>query len=62
MTKAHSNLYIMAVNFDRVKHKELVEWIKKQADLDDRSVSSFCIAAIKEYRKQREAANGQKEN
>jgi hypothetical protein len=51
-------LYVMSINFDSIKHKDLVEWIKAQAEENDRSISSFCIAALKEYRKQREKQNG----
>jgi len=58
MTK--DNFYVMAVNFDREKHKDLVEWLKKQAEENDRSLSSFCISIFKEYRKQKEDENGNK--
>ena len=46
--------YVMSINFDKEKHKDLIEWIKLEADKEDRSISSFCITMFKEYKKQRE--------
>jgi hypothetical protein len=46
--------YVMSINFDKDKHKELIEWIKKEAEEEDRSISSLCITALKFFRKQRE--------
>ena len=53
-------LYVMTINFDNLKHKDLIEWLKIQAEENDRSVSSFCISIFKEYKKQKEASNGDK--
>jgi len=53
-------LYVMTVNFDNQKHKGLIEWLKEQADEEDRSLSSFCISIFKEYKKQKEIQNGSK--
>jgi len=46
--------YVMSINFDKEKHKDLIEWIKLEADKEDRSISSFCITMFKEYKKQKE--------
>jgi hypothetical protein len=54
--------FVMAVNFFKDRHADLIEWIKKEAAKEDRSLSSFCINALKEYRRQKEETNAKKEN
>jgi hypothetical protein len=46
--------YFIALNLLKERHSELIEWIKEEAKKEGRSLSSFCINAVKEYRKQKE--------
>ena len=52
------NLYVMSINFDKVKHKDLIEWLKIHAEENERSLSSLCVSILKEYRKRQEAQDG----
>lgn len=54
-----SNLYIISLNLVKDKHKDLIEWIKKEAQEEERSISAFCINILKEYKKQKEKMNDQ---
>ena len=51
-----SNLYIVSVNLDRAKHKDLIEWMKQDVIEEDRTISTLFITALKEYRKRKELA------
>ena len=47
--------YFISINLLRDKHKELIAWIKEQADEQESSISSFCINLMKkEYRRSHE--------
>lgn len=48
--KSKNSLYFIQLNLQKEKHKELIEWIKKQADLNEQSLSAFCISILKEYK------------
>jgi hypothetical protein len=52
--KRKEKFYIIALNLLKERHGELIEWIKEEAKKEDRSLSSFCINAVREYRKQKE--------
>ena len=52
--KRKEKFYVIALNFLKERHGELLDWIKEEAAKEDRSLSSFCINVIKEYKKQKE--------
>lgn len=52
-------LYTISVNLDREKQEELIKWIQIMSDEEGRSLSSFCISIIKEYKKQWEQSGQQ---
>lgn len=52
--------FVIAVNLFKDRHADLIEWIKEEAIKEDRSLSSFCINAVKEYKKKKEAESGNK--
>jgi hypothetical protein len=41
--------YFIQLNLQKEKHKDLIEWIKEKAELNEQSLSAFCIKIIKEY-------------
>lgn len=55
--------YFISLNFIKDKHKDLIEWIKSQADEQESSISSFCINLMKkEYRRYLDDKMEQREN
>ena len=40
---------VVSLNFDRERHKKLLEWITEKALDKEMSVSGFCISILKEY-------------
>jgi len=43
------NLYFIQLNLKKDKHEGLIEWIKKQSERKEQSMSAFCISILKEY-------------
>jgi hypothetical protein len=62
MAKSREKFWFVSLNVLRDKNKELIEWIKTESELDQRSISSFCIRVLDEYRKQKEKQNENKNN
>jgi hypothetical protein len=47
--KSKERLYFISLNLVKERHKDLIEWIKKSASKEERSLSSFCILILKKY-------------
>jgi hypothetical protein len=45
--KSKSGLYFIQLNLQKEKHKGLIEWIKEQAEINEQSLSAFCISVLK---------------
>jgi hypothetical protein len=45
--------YFISLNLLKDKHGDVIEWVKKQADEREMSISSFCISLIKDAYKRR---------
>jgi hypothetical protein len=45
--KSKAGLYFIQLNLQKEKHAGLIEWIKKQAELNEQSLSAFCISILK---------------
>ena len=52
-------LYTISLNFDREKHKDLIEWLKSLADEEEHSLSSLCIRLLKSVQKERCGGNNE---
>ena len=51
--------YFIQLNLQTIKHKDLIEWIKERAELNDQSLSTFCINSLKErYDKENTGGSG----
>ena len=47
-------LYTVSLNFDREKHKELIEWLQALANEEEHSLSSLCIRLLKSCKQEKE--------
>ena len=47
---ARDRFYFITLNFIKEKHKDLIEWVKREADDREMSLSSFCISILKKYK------------
>ena len=52
--KSKDKFYFIQLNLLKDKHKELIKWIMEQADLNEQSLSAFCIMAIKRFKEEQE--------
>lgn len=57
MPSDREKFWFVSLNILKDKHKDLIEWIKNSSEADSRSISTFCILALEEYRKQKEKQN-----
>lgn len=56
MTNRKEKYWFVTLNMLRDKHRDIIDWVRKQADLQDRSISSYVIQILKE--KYEESENG----
>lgn len=47
-SRPKKDLYFIQLNLQMIKHRDLIEWIKEQAELKEQSLSAFCIKKLKE--------------
>jgi len=53
----HKKLYTISLNFDREKHKDLIEWLQVLANEEEHSLSSLCIHLLKSCKKESDNGN-----
>lgn len=48
MTNRKEKYWFVTLNMLRDKHRDIIDWVREQADLQDRSISSYVIQILKE--------------
>ena len=43
--------YLITVNLNRERHKDLIEWLKLLAEEEEQSMSSLCVKLLKQSMK-----------